>query len=207
VAGNLDLAFAAPPFALQRLSPLLGFELEGDSRRPAAACVGPLADLRPDVQLTVAAIPVSRPLSLKETWRGSLTAKSAREAACAMRAQGPAPPGELRARLSANWLPQQVVLERRERAVATVGSPQRYKMGGEQVSLRTEPRGGGRAQGAPHTDRRTALVAQGTSDFQTAGGPAASLTVERPMVLELLARKLTAKPAESASGCSSSGSL
>lgn len=187
VAGNLDLAFAAPPFALQRLSPLLGVELEGDLAA-SGSLRGPLADLRPDVQLTLRN-PGGGPLSLKETWRGSLTANVGAGSSLRMRAQGPAPPGELRARLSANWLPQQVVLERREGQLRLVGSPQRYQWVAEQFpfdGLAVEV--GPRARPTPIGGR---LSGQGSLDFQPLAA-SGSLTVERPMVLELLGKELTA---------------
>jgi len=89
-----------------------------------------------------------RAVSLKENWRGSLTATSAREAACACepgpgtRQASACPP------LRTNWLPQQVVLERREGS-ATASAAPALPMGGEQFPFEDSRWGSGPGR-APH---------------------------------------------------------
>jgi len=176
-------------FALQRLSPCSGLsrrrsrrqrQLAWSARRPG-----------PDVQLT---LPQSRwraALAQGETWRGSLTANSARKrCACEPR------PGTARRAacppLSGTGCRKQVVLERREGQLRLVGSPQRLPMGGGAVSLRRDSGGygGPRARPTPIGGR---LSGPGQPRFPKPLAASGSLTVEAIHGAELLGKKLTAQ--------------
>jgi len=117
--------------------------------------------------------PGGGPLSLKEPGGGRSRPNVRRgEAACVMRAQGPAPPGGAACpRLSANWLPQQVVLEATRRQLRLSPAPALPHGWRKQFPLR-RTRGGGRARARPQP------IADGLSGraarFPTAGPAARS---------------------------------
>jgi len=189
-----------PPFALQRLSPPASGLSSRRSRRQRSL---PWSARRPAVlivQLTLRQSPVAGRSRSRKPWRGSLHGQRRRGKQPAQNAS-PGPrhrQAKLRARLSANWLPQQGGAgATRKGQFATVGSPQRYQWVASVFPSTDRVEVGPRARPTPIGD---GLSGQGQPRFPTRWRPAARLTLSVPMVLELLAG--THASGGSASGCS-----
>jgi translocation and assembly module TamB len=187
VAGDLAVDLEAAPFQLQRLSPLLGVAMGGDLAA-SGSVRGPLGRLRPDLLLTLRN-PAAGPLQLRETWRGRLTAQLGVGGDLQMVAQAPAIAGELRASLSSNGLPRQVLLRRAQGSLLLRGSPERY--GWQASNLPLEGlllRVGARATPGPLAGR---LGGQGFLELQPLAMQG-TVRVERPVLLQLQGQRLTA---------------
>ncbi len=67
------------------------------------------------------------PLRLSEVWQGSLRASGGVGGSLDLRAEAPAEPGRLRARLDRRWLPTNALLERGGGSLTLAGSPAAYR--------------------------------------------------------------------------------
>ncbi|WP_216904610.1 translocation/assembly module TamB domain-containing protein [Synechococcus sp. CCY 9618] len=129
VAGPLQSRLAIRDYPLARLEPLLGTSLQG--RLDAeGAIAGPLAELRPDLQLRVAR-PGAGPLLLSETWRGSL-----RDRSLNLTAVAPTPEGRITALLDRRWQPVRASIERGGGLLSLEGRPADYRWTARAFPLR-----------------------------------------------------------------------
>ena len=188
IPGALQLALDLSGVPLERLSPLLGTRLRGQLDAWGSVR-GALDQLRPELQLLVRD-PGVGPLLLQETWRGALLGTAAGGGSLGLEALAPAQPGLLQAWLDRRWLPSSVRLERERGVLALVGDPRRYRwtsqvfpLAGLQFAL--GPRGQfqplqGELSGRGHLDLKPLWIS-------------GSIQVERPQLLGLFGRSLTAK--------------
>ena len=120
VAGALQARLDVSDFPLARLDPLLGTTLQG-RLDAAGAIAGPLAELRPDLQVRVSQ-PGAGPLLLSETWQGSL-----RDRSLALRAVAPTPEGRITALLDRRWQPVRATIDRGGGRLSLEGRPAAYR--------------------------------------------------------------------------------
>ncbi len=124
-AGALQLRLALAGLPLARLGPALGTSLQG--RLSASGEVrGPLSRLEADLGLRLQQ-PVAGPLQLAEVWQGTFRARGGEGGSLDLRAEAPAEPGRLRARLDRRWLPATALLERAGGRLWLSGSPAAYR--------------------------------------------------------------------------------
>ncbi|MDM7953268.1 MAG: translocation/assembly module TamB domain-containing protein [Cyanobium sp. CZS 25K] len=120
VAGPLQARVGVRSYPLARLNALLGTTLQGQLD-VEGAIAGPLAELRPDLQLRLQQ-PGAGPLLLRETWRGSL-----RDRSLDLRPVAPTPNGRLTAQLDRRWQPVRASLERDGGRLSLEGRPADYR--------------------------------------------------------------------------------
>lgn len=120
VAGPLLARVDVQNYPLARLNPLLGTTLQGQLDG-AGSISGPLADLRPDLQLRLQQ-PGAGPLLLRETWSGSLKDRS-----LDLRAVAPTPNGRITALLDRRWQPVRAAIERDGGRLTLDGRPASYR--------------------------------------------------------------------------------
>lgn len=120
VAGPLLARVDVQDYPLARLNPLLGTTLQGQLDG-AGSIAGPLAELRPDLQLRLQQ-PGAGPLLLRETWSGSLKNRSLDLAAVA-----PTPSGRITALLDRRWQPVRAAIERDGGLLTLDGRPAGYR--------------------------------------------------------------------------------
>ncbi len=120
VAGPLLARLDLRNYPLARLDPLLGTTLQGHLDAEGTIA-GPLAELRPDLQLRLQQ-PGAGPLLLRETWRGRLKDRSLDLAMVA-----PTPNGRLTALLDRRWQPVRAAIERDGGVLSLEGRPANYR--------------------------------------------------------------------------------
>jgi translocation and assembly module TamB len=120
VAGPLLARVDVRNYPLARLNPLLGTTLQGQLDG-AGTIAGPLAELRPDLQLRLQQ-PGAGPLLLRETWRGRLKDRS-----LDLTAVAPTPNGRLTALLDRRWQPVRAAIERAGGLLSLDGRPAGYR--------------------------------------------------------------------------------
>ncbi|MCP9858107.1 MULTISPECIES: translocation/assembly module TamB domain-containing protein [unclassified Cyanobium] len=120
VAGPLLARVDVQDYPLARLNPLLGTTLQGQLDG-AGSIAGPLAELRPDLQLRLEQ-PGAGPLQLRETWSGSLKDRS-----LDLTAVAPTPQGRITALLDRRWQPVRAAIERDGGLLSLDGRPAGYR--------------------------------------------------------------------------------
>ncbi len=129
VAGPLQTNLDVRDYPLARLDPLLGTTLQG-RLDVKGAISGPLAELRPDLQLRLAQ-PGAGPLLLAETWRGRL-----RDRSLDLRAVAPTPSGRITALLDRRWQPVRATIDRGGGRLSLEGRPAGYRWTARSFPLR-----------------------------------------------------------------------
>ncbi len=120
VAGPLQARVGLRSYPLFRLNPLLGTTLQGHLDVDGTIA-GPLAELRPDLQLRLQQ-PGAGPLLLRETWRGRLKDRS-----LDLTMVAPTPEGRLTALLDRRWQPVRASIERDGGRLTLEGRPVGYR--------------------------------------------------------------------------------
>ncbi|MCP9832852.1 MULTISPECIES: translocation/assembly module TamB domain-containing protein [unclassified Cyanobium] len=120
VAGPLLARVDVQDYPLARLNPLLGTTLQGQLDG-AGTIAGPLAELRPDLQLRLEQ-PGAGPLLLRETWSGSLKDRS-----LDLTAVAPTPQGRITALLDRRWQPVRAAIDRDGGQLSLDGRPAGYR--------------------------------------------------------------------------------
>ncbi len=120
VAGPLQARVEVRNYPLSRLDPLLGTTLQGQLDAEGTIA-GPLAELRPDLQLRLQQ-PGAGPLLLRETWRGRL-----RDRSLDLTTVAPTPDGRLTALLDRRWQPVRAAIERNGGVFTLEGRPANYR--------------------------------------------------------------------------------
>lgn len=185
--GPLQLQLALGGFPLARLEPVLGTSLQG--RISATGSLrGPLAGPVADLQLQVVQ-PVVGPLRLSEVWQGRLQASGGLGGSLDLRAEAPAEPGRLRARLDRRWLPTSALLERAGGSLWLGGTPAAYRWQARSLPLE----GLALAMGPRQTFQplRGDLSGVGTLQLQPFAF-SGRVSVAEPLVLGLAGRSLQA---------------
>ncbi len=187
VVGDLGLNLNLRPYALARIGPLVGSQLQGHlSARGTLR--GPLRSLRPDLWLSVRQ-PGGGPLQLLETWEGRLTARPGGGGNLALTALAPAQQGSLRARLNRSWLPTEVELRRQQGVLSLKGDARRYRWQASRfplAGLRLAVGGASRPRALDGL-----LSGKGILDLQPLAMEG-SVALERPLLLGVRGQRLTA---------------
>ena len=183
--GDLSLSFDLRRYRLERLPALQGTRLRGELQAWGEVR-GPLAALRPDLQLRLFQ-PGIGPVLLEETWQGQLRQASSAGVELTMRPQRAVADGLLLARLNGRWQPQQLTLERAGGSLSFRAAGRRYAwqvrafpLAGVSVAL-----GSGGSQQPLHGR----LSGQGQLDLQPLA-VVGTATVQQPQLLGLSGREL-----------------
>ena len=183
--GDLSLSFDLRRYRLERLPGLPGSGLRGELQAWGEVR-GPLAALRPDLQLRLVR-PGIGPVLLEETWQGQLRASGHGGVDLELRPQLAVADGQFLAQFNRRWQPQQLTLQRADGALSLRGTPRRYlwrarrfPLAGISVAL---------APGWPQQPLHGRVSGQGNLDLQPLV-VAGSATVQQPQLLGLTGRDL-----------------